>query len=263
MIAACVQLTSTADVQKNLATCGRLVAEARRRGAALAVLPENFAFMGTGEREKLLEVAQQDLAGAVLAMAREHGIWIVAGGTPTPAPDGKVFNTALVVNAGGELVASYRKIHLFDVKIPGGAEFQESATVAPGKDVVVCDTPIGKVGLSICYDVRFPELYRALAAAGARTVVVPAAFTLHTGKDHWQPLLRARAIEDQVHVLAAAQFGRANEKRICWGHSMIVDPWGTIVAEAPDRECVIVAELDDAYQDKVRAELPVLSHRRL
>jgi predicted amidohydrolase len=266
--AACIQLTSTADVTKNLVTCSRLVAEARQRGAQLAVLPENFALMGTGEREKF-EVAESlsspgKILTAVQTMARTHGIWVIAGGMPEKTTDpGKVHNLCAVVNAAGEIVASYRKIHLFDVKIPGGAEFQESATVAPGGAPVVADTPIGKVGLSICYDVRFPELYRQLVAAGARIVVVPAAFTLHTGKDHWQALLRARAIENQVYVLAAAQYGRANEKRVCWGHSLIADPWGTVIAEAPDRECAIVAELDDAYQDKIRRELPVLSHRRL
>ena len=176
---------------------------------------------------------------------------------------GKVHNTLVALAPDGRLAARYRKIHLFDVDIPGGAQFQESATVAPGGDVVVLDTPVVKVGLSICYDLRFPELYRALERQGARVVVVPAAFTQHTGKDHWHALLRARAIENQVYVLAAGQFGQNADRRVTYGHSMIVDPWGTILAEAPDRECVIVAELDLAYQDKVRRELPCLAHRRL
>jgi predicted amidohydrolase len=174
-----------------------------------------------------------------------------------------VYNTCVVVAPSGEIVSSYRKIHLFDIGIPGAAEFRESRTVVPGNEAITCELPFGKLGLSICYDVRFPELYRALTIAGARVIVVPAAFTLHTGKDHWRPLLTARAIENQIYILAAAQFGRANEKRVCWGHSLIADPWGAVIAEAPDKEGICVAEIDTEFQDKVRRELPCLSHRRM
>jgi nitrilase len=265
-LAACVQLTSGADVAKNLETCRRLVAEAGARGAQLVVLPENFAFVGLGEDEKLA-VAERLGAGPIQTalgeMAAAAGVWLVAGGMPEAVDERRVHNTCVVHGPDGRQVAVYRKIHLFDVQIPGAAEFRESRTVVPGQDPVVIETPLAPVGLSICYDVRFPELYRELVQRGARVVVVPAAFTMHTGKDHWHTLLRARAIENEVYVVAAAQFGRANEKRICYGHSLIVDPWGTVLADAPDREGIVVAEIDLDLQDKVRRELPCLDHRRI
>jgi predicted amidohydrolase len=269
-LAACAQLTSRGDVAENLAACVRLATEARERGAKIILYPENFPFMGLGEVEKfaVAESLDEGQSGPILeamrGIARDNGLWVIGGGMPERGPEtGKVYNTAIVLDPEGRLVARYRKVHLFDVSIPGGAEFQESKTVAPGGEPVVVETPWTRVGLSICYDVRFPELYRRLVGLGARVVVVPAAFTLHTGKDHWHALLRARAIENQLYVLAAGQYGRHNEKRVCYGHSVIIDPWGTIVAEAPDREGVIVGEIDLGFQDKVRRELPVLSHRRM
>jgi predicted amidohydrolase len=270
LLAACVQLTSRNDVQQNLDTCARLLHTARERGAELAVLPENFAFIGAGERDKLAVAEKIDEArpgpilSALIDSARATGLWIVGGGMPEQTGrDGFVHNTCVVVSPEGKLVGRYRKIHLFDVDIPGGAQFKESGSVEPGADVVVVDTPWMRLGLSICYDVRFPELYRRLVDGGARAVVVPAAFTLHTGKDHWHALLRARAIENQVWVLAPGQCGRPFENRACYGHSAIVDPWGAVLADAGDREAVVVADLDLDYQDKVRRELPCLSHRRL
>jgi deaminated glutathione amidase len=270
-LAACVQITSRGNVAENLTGCSRWVAEAAARGARMAVLPENFAFMGLAEEEKLAiaeDVLGPGLHGpivqACLDMARKSKVWLFAGGMPERTADPKkVHNTCLVVSPDGDLVATYRKIHLFDVQIPGGAEFQESRSVVPGIEPVVVETPHGRVGLSICYDVRFPELYRELGKMGAQMLIVPAAFTLHTGKDHWHALLRARAIENQSYVLAAAQYGRANDKRVCYGHSLIIDPWGTVVAEAPDREGIALAEIDLPYQEKVRRELPALLHRRL
>ena len=269
-LAACVQLTSRADVAQNLATVSRLCGEARERGAHLAVLPENFAFIGVGEKDKFAHAERLDAAhpgpivSALCETAARTGLWIFGGGMPGKSNrEGYVHNTCVVVSPEGKLVTTYRKIHLFDVDIPGGAQFKESGTVAPGGEAVTVDTPWAKVGLSICYDLRFPELYRALSAAGARVVIVPAAFTLHTGKDHWLTLLRARAIENQVYVLAPGQVGRSHENRVCWGKSAIIDPWGALLAEAPDRECVIVAEVDLAWQDKVRRELPCLMHRKL
>jgi deaminated glutathione amidase len=265
-LAACIQMTSRADVAENLDKIRRLVAEAAGRGAQLAVLPENFAFMGVGEHEKsaIAEPLGDGLIQTALAeIARAEKVWLVAGGFPEKTASSKVHNTCLVYAPDGARAAVYRKIHLFDIQIPGAAEFMESRTVAPGAEPVVVETPLAPVGLSICYDVRFPELYRELVKRGARVVVVPAAFTMHTGKDHWHALLRARAIENQVYVLAAAQFGRANEKRLCFGHSLIVDPWGAVVADASDREGVVVAEIDLDFQDKVRRELPALDHRRL
>jgi deaminated glutathione amidase len=266
-LAACVQLTSRADVTENLRTAVRLAAEARARGAELVVLPENFAFMGVHEDDKLPHAETLPDGGPILAALREiaaTGLWVVGGGMPERSAEaGKVHNTAVVIAPSGDLIAKYRKIHLFDIAIPGAAEFRESRTVVAGQDVVTCELPFGTLGLSICYDLRFPELYRALTRAGARIAVVPAAFTLHTGKDHWRPLLQARAIENQLYVLAPAQVGRAHEQRICWGHSLVVDPWGTVLAEAPDRPCVVLAEIDTEAQDRVRRELPCLSHARL
>jgi predicted amidohydrolase len=265
-LAACVQLRSRADVAANLASCRRLVESAAARGAQLAVLPENFAFMGLGEADKLA-IAEPIGAGPIQAtladLAQRSRLWLVAGGFPEQAGAGLVHNTCLVFGPDGQRVAAYRKIHLFDVQIPGAAEFKESRTVVPGREPVVVETPLAPIGLSICYDVRFPELYRELARRGARVVVVPSAFTLHTGKDHWHVLLRARAVEDQVYVLAAAQVGRANEKRVSYGHSLIVDPWGTVIAEASDGEGLVLAEIDLDLQDRVRRELPALDHRRL
>lgn len=267
-LAACIQLTSRADVAENLKDCQQRVRKAAARGAQLAILPENFSFMGLHEDDKQA-VAETLGRGPIQSMlselARETAIWLVAGGMPERSGSGgsRVHNSCLVYNPAGEQVAVYRKIHLFDVQIPGAAEFCESRTVAPGTAPVVVDTPLAPIGLSICYDVRFPELYRDLERRGARIVVVPAAFTLHTGKDHWHALLRARAIENQVYVLAAAQYGRINEKRVCYGHSLVVDPWGTIVAEAPDRAEFVLAEIDLEHQDQVRRELPCLSHRVL
>jgi predicted amidohydrolase len=269
-LVAAVQMTSRADVAVNLAAATRGIDEAATRGAKLVVLPENFAFVGAQERDKLAVAETIDAArpgpivSALAEAAARRGVWVIGGGMPEKTGrDGFVHNTAVVLSSAGQLVATYRKIHLFDIDIPNGAQFKESATVIPGSDRVVVETPVGRVGLSICYDLRFPELYRSLVQAGAEIVVVPAAFTLHTGKDHWKPLLTARAIENQVYIVAPGQYGRAFENRVCWGKSLIVDPWGAVLATAPDRECVVVAEIDRAFQEKVRRELPCLTHRRL
>jgi deaminated glutathione amidase len=267
MLAAVVQLTSGPDVTQNLTRARALLDEAARRGAKLAVLPENFAFMGEHERDKfaVAESIPEDQSGdgpilsAMREAARAHGMAIVLGGFPEKATETHVHNTAIYLDERGEVTARYRKIHLFDVAIPDGATYRESASVAPGSEPVV----VGDVGLSVCYDVRFPELYRELARRGARILTVPAAFTLHTGRDHWHVLMRARAVENLCWVLAAAQYGRHNAKRVTYGHSMIVDPWGVVLAEVGDHEGVAVAEIDYAHQDKLRAELPALGHRRL
>jgi predicted amidohydrolase len=263
-LAAVVQLTSGADVQRNLARATELIAEGARRGATLAVLPENFAFMGEHERDKFAIAESVDGDGPILRAMREAArasrCALVLGGFPERVDDTHVFNACLYLDAAGTLQAVYRKIHLFDVAIPDGAVYRESSTVKPGTDLVVAP---GALGLSVCYDVRFPELYRALAQKGARVLAVPAAFTLHTGRDHWHVLLRARAVENLCYVLAAAQYGRHNAKRVTYGHSLIVDPWGAVLAEVGDHEGVAVAELDFDYQDKLRRELPSLNHRRL
>jgi predicted amidohydrolase len=268
-----VQLCSTDDLQANLATCRTLAGRAVAEGAQLIVLPECFSFLGRVEGDKMAiaEAADQVAAGAgggpILGMLRElatsHGVWLVGGGTPeiVPGDPKRAYNTALVIDPRGELVARYRKIHLFDVDIPGGAVLRESDATAAGSELVVADIGGAKVGLSICYDVRFPELYRRLVKdRGAEVLLVPAAFTAHTGAAHWHLLLRARAIEDQAWVVAAAQWGRHNEKRESFGHSLIIDPWGTIVAEHPTGDGVVVATLDGATVAKRRTQMPCLDH---
>ena len=261
-----VQMTSTADLAANLACARALVTEAAERGAGWVALPENFAYL---RREGTPIPCAQGLDGAIVGFLREearrHRIWLLGGSFPEASADGRVHNTSVLVSPDGELAALYRKIHLFDVDLgaQGGGVYRESATVAPGKEVVAAETPFGVVGLSVCYDLRFPELYRALAARGARFLAVPSAFAPETGRDHWEVLLRARAVENQCFVVAPAQWGRHHPDRASHGRAMIVDPWGIVLAVAPDRPCAVVADCDPAHQDAIRAGLPVLAHRRL
>ena len=267
-ICAVAQMTSTDDLAANLRVAEALIGEAAARGAVLCALPENFAFLGSREGAALAVAEALDGAGPILTMlrraARAYQITIVAGGLPERTAEGgtRIHNCCTVVQPDGTIGAAYRKIHLFDVALADGSVHQESAQVAPGQEVVVADTPLGKLGLSVCYDVRFPELYRALVDRGATHFVVPAAFTLHTGKDHWHTLLRARAIENLAFVLAPAQVGRHNDKRVTYGHALIVDPWGNVLADGGSEGTgVVVAALDVALQQKWRRELPCLDHR--
>ena len=273
MRAAAVQLTSTADKAANLDTASRLVADAAAAGAVLVVLPEMFNCLGTGaELAAGAEPLEGPTARWAAEQAREHGVTLVAGTFVEAGaggdPASRRRNTCTVWGPDGTRLAVYRKVHLFDVTVPG-AEYEESSVIEPGEDVVVAATPAGPVGLSVCYDVRFPELYRIAALQGATIVTVPAAFTARTGPPHWEVLLRARAIENQVFVVAAAQVGSSNEKLHWHGHSMIIDPWGTVLAEAAGsaddaggRGEVIVADLDGGEQERVRAVLPSLANRR-
>ena len=265
VVAAAVQMTSTADVAANLESAERLVAEAATRGATFVALPENFAFLKT-EGEPIPEA--QDLDGPwvqqMAALARRHALTLLLGSIPERIPGEKrVFNTSVVLDPEGRVLGSYRKIHLFDVLLPQHAPLEESRSVAPGDQPVVVATAAGALGLSICYDLRFPELYRSLVSAGAQVLAVPSAFTERTGKDHWEVLLRARAIENLAYVVAPAQVGHHAPGRASHGHAMIVDPWGGILAQVVGGEGIAVAELDFARQARLRSELPALSHRRL
>ena len=265
---AAVQLNSQDDVGRNLDECQRLVGEAASRGAKMVLLPENFAFMGPEDGKRAVAENLDDAASPIRArlatMARDHGVTVFAGGIPERSADpSRPYNTCAVFDPHGELVARYRKIHLFDVKLADGTSLCESNATLRGEEPVVVPAGGFKVGLSICYDVRFPELYRALADRGADVIVVPAAFTVHTGKDHWHVLLRARAIESQSYVVAAAQWGKHPRGRTTYGHSLVVDPWGTVLADAPDKPCVVLADLEKADLASVRTSLPSLRHRVL
>jgi len=262
-----VQMTSRGEVDDNLRAAARLVADAADDGARLVVLPECFAYLGP-EAGKIPIAEPLPDGGPILdrcrGMAREHGVELVLGGFwergSTPE---RVRNACVHLSADGQVRSVYRKIHLFDVDLPDGTHLAESETVEPGTDAVTTDAVFGKLGLSVCYDVRFPELYRRLVDQGAIAITVPAAFTLQTGKDHWHVLLRARAIESQCWVLAAAQTGHHYGKRRSYGHALIVDPWGTVRAECGEGEGVAVATLDPDLVASVRASVPSLRHRRI
>lgn len=262
---AAVQMTSTSDKTHNLRTAEALVRKAASLGAKLVGLPENFAWMGPdAEREAASETLEGPTLTKMAALARELQITLLAGSIlERSAPGGRFFNSSTLFDPRGEPIAVYRKIHLFDVDVGDGATYRESQAVAPGSDVVLAETAIGRLGLSICYDLRFPELYRQLSQRGATVLAVPAAFTLMTGKDHWEVLLRARAIENQCFVLAPAQFGRHSEKRQTFGQAMVIDPWGLVLARSAEGEGVAIAEYDPAALERIRASLPALKHRRL
>jgi predicted amidohydrolase len=267
MRVAAVQMCSTDDVAGNLRATRDLVREAVDRGAGWVALPENFAFLRReGQPIPYAQDLDGEIVGTVRELGRSHRVWLLGGSFPERSADApRVHNTSFLVDPEGELVAVYRKIHLFDVDLTaqGGGTFRESATVAPGEDVVVAKTPFGGIGLSICYDVRFPELYRRLSAEGARFLTVPAAFAPETGRDHWDVLVRARAIENLAYVVAPTQWGRHSAERSSYGRGMIVDPWGIVLARAPDRTGVFLADCDPDAQDRLRAALPALGHRRL
>lgn len=263
-VAVC-QLNAREDRSANLAQARSLLERAAASGADLAVLPEYVDYLGPSHGEPKPEPVDGEFARFFAQAARDLSIWVHAGSFHEAGPDDEhTYNTSLVFDRDGTLAGAYRKIHLYDVHIPGRVAYHESATVAPGETTTVIDVEGLRVGLSICYDLRFPELYRRLAVDGRATVlVVPAAFMLHTGRDHWEPLLRARAIENQCYVLAAGQIGDHEPGRTCFGRSMIIDPWGTILAQAPDTVGVTLADLDLDRLATIRAELPSLANRRL
>jgi predicted amidohydrolase len=263
-----IQLNSGDDVVANLARCEEWVKRAHDDGATFVVLPENFAFFGP---ESVKRVNAESLDGptgpivdALMRMASESHVFLLGGGWPEKSSSKeRPYNAASLFDPSGKLVAHYRKLHLFDVELPNGSALTESASTMPGSEVVVGEVLGTRVGLSICYDLRFGELYRALVERGAKIMCVPAAFTLETGKDHWHLLNRARAVETQCWVIAANQWGSHGRGRNTYGHSLIVDPWGTVVAEASDREGVVTYDIDFDWQAQIRNRLPCLKHRRL
>jgi predicted amidohydrolase len=261
---ACVQMTSRADKAANLETAERLVAQAASTGADVVVLPEKWNAIGD---TAVYHANAEPLDGgeSVAAMsewARRQGITLI-GGSIAERREGreKLSNTSAVFDSGGQIVAVYRKIHLFDVEV-GGVVYRESEAEEPGEEPVVAEVEDWRIGLTVCYDLRFPELYRILALGGAHLVTVPAHFTTPTGKDHWHVLLRARAIENQLYVAAAAQIGETLPGKPAYGRSLIADPWGLVLAQAPDEETVITAELDRAHLEQIRAKLPSLANRQ-
>ena len=259
---AAVQMVSTPRVDENLHTAGTLIAEAVAKGADLVALPEYFPIMGLRDGDKI-KVREAEGTGPIQQFlsetARRHGIWLIGGSMPLIAStDDKVLNTSLVFNPQGERVARYDKIHLFGFQ-KGEERYNESATIEAGRQPVAFDTPFGRIGLTICYDIRFPELYRALGVNDV--LVIPAAFTEVTGRAHWEILLRARAIENQCYVLAIAQGGQHENGRETHGNSMLIDPWGDVLDRRPKGAGVVIGEIDHARIADVRASLPALTHR--
>ncbi|MBW4516936.1 MAG: carbon-nitrogen hydrolase family protein [Timaviella obliquedivisa GSE-PSE-MK23-08B] len=263
-VVAAVQMNSLPDLEKNLAQAEDLIDLAVRQGAELICLPENFSFLGD-------ETAKFAQAGAIAqgsekflkTMAQRYQITLLGGGFPVPAPTGKVYNTALLIGPSGEELSRYEKVHLFDVNLPDGNTYQESEAVSPGEQMpsVYPSKELGHLGLSVCYDVRFPELYRHLSQMGAEVLFIPAAFTAYTGKDHWQVLLQARAIENTCYVVAPAQTGKHNSRRQSHGHAVIIDPWGIILADAGEQPGVAIASIEPSRLEQVRRQMPSLQHR--
>jgi len=263
--AAAVQMVSTPQVEENFAVARRLITQAAKQGAQLILLPEYWPVMGMRESDKIAyaeQFEQGPIQGFMSAIAREWGIWLIGGTLPMIAPgqSDKVLNTLMVYNPQGRHVIRYDKIHLFNFA-KGRESYDEARTIVHGTKVATFDAPFGKVGLSVCYDLRFPELYRAMGDCAL--IVMPAAFTYTTGKAHWEVLLRARAIENQCYVLAAAQGGIHPNGRRTWGHSMLIDPWGEIKSVLPEGQGIVIGEIDPHHLQQVRESLPALTHRRL
>jgi deaminated glutathione amidase len=270
MRVAALQMNSGSVVDDNLELADDLMAQAAADGCKLVLLPENFALMPERGKDKA-HYAEEPGSGPIQAFladrAARHGLWIVAGSMPLVSPEiaaERVYGACPVYSPDGEARALYRKIHLFDVDLVDKQEsYRESHSMYPGDDLVSVDTPAGRVGLTICYDLRFPEMFRSLVDDGATVFTVPAAFTATTGKAHWHVLLRARAIENLAYVIAAGQYGEHPDSRSTFGHSLICDPWGRILAEAAEGNCVVAADIDPELPARLRGEFPALANRRL
>ena len=264
---AAIQMASSPNVSGNLMEAGRLIESAVKKGAGLVVLPENFALMGLNETDKL-QVGEAHGHGAIQAFlsntAEKHKIWLVGGTIPIRSTSGKVKAACLVFDPHGQEIGRYDKIHLFDVHLPGTEEsYQESSTIEPGEHPLVIETPFGRLGLTVCYDIRFPELYRRMAQMGMDIFFVPSAFTSKTGAAHWETLVRCRAIENQCYAIAANQGGFHMNGRETYGHSMIVDPWGAVMSVLPQGSGVVTAEINHEQLKKVRTSFPALKHIKL
>ncbi|HEY3638692.1 MAG TPA: carbon-nitrogen hydrolase family protein [Rhizomicrobium sp.] len=263
--AACVQLRSSDDIDDNIRTASALIRDARKAGADFIATPENTTLMapdGGAKLERSKSEAEDTALPVFAALAKELGIWLLIGSLAIKVGDRKTANRSFLIDPHGSIVARYDKIHLFDVDLPSGEQYRESNTVAGGAQAVTADLPWGRIGLSVCYDLRFPHLYRTLARHGAFALTVPSAFTETTGKPHWHVLLRARAIENGAFVIAPAQGGLHANGRRTYGHSLIVSPWGDILAEAGTDPGIILAEIDPAASAEARARIPSLLHDR-
>ncbi|GAA0161799.1 hypothetical protein Leryth_008653 [Lithospermum erythrorhizon] len=265
---AAAQMTSVNDLATNFATCSRLAKEAASAGAKLLCFPENFSYVGSlqGDSIKIAERLDGPIINKYCSLARESNIWLSLGGFQEKGSDeAHLRNTHVLIDDSGNIKTTYSKMHLFDVDVPGGAVYKESSFTEAGNDIVAVDSPFGRLGLTVCYDLRFPEVYQQLRFhQNAQVLLVPAAFTTVTGQAHWEILLRARAIETQCYVIAAAQAGKHNDKRESYGDTLIIDPWGTIVGRLPDRLStgIAVADIDFSLIDSVRAKMPISMHRK-
>lgn len=271
ILTALIQITSGRDIEDNLAKSERLGALAAEAGADWLVFPENAPFLGADrERDAVAQDVDGSMVSAYRDIASRHSVWVTIGGYPElyeqPSEGGNNYNTQVLIGPDGAIVATYRKLHLFDAQVDSETAYCESDYVRAGNSLSLVEVEIAgerlKIGMTTCYDLRFPELYRLLRDGGADVITVPSAFTLQTGRDHWHPLLAARAIENQVYVVAPDQFGHHFGKRWSYGHSTIYDPWGARVVDAPDRECFVLGEIDLDYLRRVRQRMPVASHRR-
>ncbi|KAK3259876.1 hypothetical protein CYMTET_31144 [Cymbomonas tetramitiformis] len=262
------QMTAKNDLLTNYSTCERLCQQAAEAGCKLLCLPECFSFLGSSDQESLsiAEPLDGPLMEKYKQLAQTQQMWLSLGGFQEKGPDPEHrYNSHVLVSASGEIVSTYRKIHLFDIDIPGAPVLKESRGTAPGSDVVVADTPFGRVALTVCYDLRFPELFQELRfSKSADILLIPAAFTVPTGEAHWEVLLRARAIETQCYVIAAAQAGQHNEKRASYGHSIVIDPWGKVIGKCEDPLAtdICVAEIDLDTVSSIRTRMPIATHRR-
>ncbi len=265
---AAIQMASGPQVGANLIEAERLARQAAEEGARLIVLPENFAIMGLSEADRLVACerpGEGPIQDFLSRLARGHNLWIIGGTIPMHSGQAdKAYASSLVYNNDGDCVGRYDKLHLFDVSLEdSGEDYTESETTQPGDNIVVIDSPFGRLGLAVCYDIRFPELFRAMVARGAEIFVVPAAFTAFTGKAHWEMLLRARAVENLCYVIASAQGGYHLNGRETYGHSMIIDPWGNILDELPQGSGIVSATIDQQLGERIRSRFPALDHRRI